>query len=122
MISAEQISRELAEIQSRIPKGLKDIVIGEEYAHPTVLKVVQLAIADPLFPPEKKKQLQTLLDAGEFTKRKYVENKKASEMIDKFVAREIKKKVKAGLLPKDAKDLPHVREIVEKVHSLQTKG
>ena len=115
----ERIGAELKEIQDRIPKTLLKNVITEVPANPAILMVVNKALEDPDFPEEKKKKLQILKDAGEFDKKQYKQNNKIAKMIDQFVEREIAKKIKAGKLPKrsEIKNLPHVKELYEKVHN-----
>lgn len=99
MISKEQISKELADIQARIPAALKKRVVTEVLTSPTVAFVVDKALEDPNFPEEKKKALRTLKEAGQFDSKRYSEDKRIADMIDQFVSREIKKKIKLGLLP-----------------------
>lgn len=117
MISSEQISRELAEIQSRIPEMILKNVLREVPASKNLKQLVELAIADPDYPKAKKENLRLLLARGDFDKNKFVENPQYVRIIDQFVNREINKKIKAGLLPPRSKigKLPHVREMYERV-------
>jgi len=98
-MTTEQIHKELKEIQDRIPKNLLKNVIVQTELTPIMKMVVDKAIEDQTFPEKKKKELIILRDSGEFNKVVTKENTKVIEMINNFVNREIKKKIKAGLLP-----------------------
>lgn len=117
MISPEQISRELAEIQSRIPEMILKNVLREVPASKNLKQLVELAIADPDYPKAKKENLRLLLARGDFDKNKFVENPQYVRIIDQFVNREINKKIKAGKLPPRSQigNLPHVREMYQRV-------
>lgn len=62
--------------------------------------------------PEKKAQIKTLLDAGEFSKFRPKENPRIAKMIDNYVGREINKAIKSGRLPNRAelKKMPHFKK------------
>lgn len=113
MTREERIAKELAEIQSRIPRNLLGNVVRESPSSPTIRMVVDKAIADQNFPKEKREKLIVLRDAGEFDKKSYRQDHKIAKMIDDFVEREIRKKIKSGLLPKreDIGDLEHIKRI-----------
>lgn len=98
-MTSEQIYKELKEIQDRIPKNLLKNAFTQTELTPTMKMVVDKAIEDPKFPEDKKRELVTLKESGEFNKTITKENTKVIEMINNFVNREIKKKIKAGLLP-----------------------
>lgn len=118
MTKEERISKELAEIQMRIPKNLLNNVIKEAPANPTIKMIVEKALEDPNFPEEKKKSLRILKDSGDLDKKVYIQDQKIAKMIDNFVEREIKKKIKAGLLPKrsEIKNLEHIKKY-EKIYN-----
>lgn len=123
MISEEQISKELAEIGTRIPPHLKKAVAVESMATPTMKKVMLAALDDPLFPKRKKKHIKILLDTGEFDKKIIREDPKIAKMIDNFIGREINKKIKAGLLPprSQIKNLKHFKHFNEATNNSSDK-
>lgn len=118
-MNEEQIAKVLSGIQKRIPKNLLDSVIKEVKSTPTIEMVMNKALTLDSISDEKKNQIKTLIDAGEFSKTKFVENPKIAKMIDNFVAREINKEIKKGNLPHRSKikDLPNIKKIYEKVHN-----
>ncbi len=117
MMDADAISKKLAEINSRLPKMISKNIIQEVSVTPTVKFVVEQAMSDPDFPADKKEKLKTLYELGDFSKKKIVENKKFAKMADQWMAREINKAIKKGELPHPSqiKDLPHVKELYQKV-------
>jgi hypothetical protein len=121
MSEEEKISRELAEIQSRVPKEWREKVVEEVDATPTIKMVMEKALELESVPTELKEKIQILRDNGEFTKKKIVENPKIAKLINGFILREINKKIKKGLLPprSKARGLESIKKIYEKVHSEQ---
>lgn len=119
----EEISKELARIQEGIPKALLSNVVGEVAISPTVRHIMELAIADPDFPPVKKAKLTALLESGELDRKRYRENPRIAKQIDNYVGRQINKSIREGRLPPRSaiKDMPHVMEIYKKVFGEQTK-
>ena len=111
------------EIQASIPPSLMANVVREEYAYPDLRKILLIAMDDPDFPEEKKKDIQVLIDSGELEKKAPVEDKKIARLIDQHVTREINKAIKAGKLPKkkDIKDLTFIKKLYEKAHSKENK-
>lgn len=99
MMTQDHIKKVLSEIHQRVPVALRKAVAIEVDASPTVLMVMQQAVGMESIAPEKREQIQKLIDAGEFSKKKVVEDPKIAKMIDEFIAREIKKEVKKGNLP-----------------------
>ncbi len=118
----ERISRELAEIHSRIPKILKQRVVRKVKLTPELEQVVDLALNDPDFPGWKKEELQKMRDRGDFSKEGYVEDREAAKAIDQFVDREIKKKQKSGKLPRKVNSIKGLKNFYEKIHREQNKG
>jgi len=106
-MTEEQIFKELKRINESVPAYLKSNVVTEQFASPTVKKVVDTALEDPNFPEEKKQQLILLKENGYFDKTKPVENPKIVKQIDQYVMREIRKSIKEGRLPnrKELKEL-----------------
>lgn len=98
----ESIEKEIKRINSLIPKAFINRVYKEGMIAPTVVKVVDEAIADPNFDPEKKEQLIALKENGHFHKKKITEDPKVARQIDNIFNREIKKSVAAGRLPNKA--------------------
>lgn len=115
----ERISKELAEIQSRVPKEWREKVVSEVDATPTVKMVMDKALEMDSINEELKKKIQYLKDAGEFSKKRFVENPKIAKLINDFIAREINKKIKKGILPPRSKirGMDHVKKLYEKVHN-----
>lgn len=99
IFTRESIEKEIQSINARIPKQLLNKVYKEGIIAPTVVKVVDEALADPNFDPEKKAKLQVLKDNGHFHKKKVIENPKVAQQIDNFLSRELNKAVKEGRLP-----------------------
>ena len=99
-MTPEQIRKVLADIHSRVPEILRKNVVSYQKVSPHIEMVMGKALEDESIPQEKRDHIRTLLDAGEFSKIKVIENPKIIEQIDKFVSREINKAVKEGRLPK----------------------
>ena len=119
--SADHIAKVLGQISARIPTNLRNAVSREQKATPTMEFVVDEALKGDTLSEEKKAQLRTLKENGEFSKMQIVEDHKIAKMIDEFVSREINKEIKKGNLPTKGriKDLSHVKEIYAKVHNSQ---
>lgn len=115
--SADRISKTLASIQASVPVAWTKAAFKEVPASPTIAFVVDEALKSDKVTDEKKRQLQILKDSGEFSKVRTIEDTKVTKKIDEYIVREIKKAVRRGDLPpkSKAKDLPHVREILDKV-------
>lgn len=125
-ISPDQISKVLQEIGSRVPKNLLKNAFKEEKLTPTVEFVLQESLKSQTISEEKKKQIKTVLDSGDVSQKKIVENPKYTKMIDSFYAREINKAVKEGRLPpkgsiKDLPDIKHFKKLYEEAHNRQNK-
>jgi len=116
-ISETQISRELSEINSRIPKDWLDKVVYEIAKTPTIEKVMKQSIQEKILKPETESKVKELLNAGYFSQKKLKENKVYAKLIDQFVKREINKKIKIGLLPPRSRKLPHFENIYKKILS-----
>ncbi len=95
----DRIFKKMQEIQSRVPENLRKNVVREVKSTPTIEMVMKEALKSESIAPEKKAQIQVLMDNGDFSKTRFVENKRIAVMIDNFVKREINKAVKAGQLP-----------------------
>lgn len=95
----ERISNKLRDINLSVPENLRKNLLREVKLTPMVEKVVEAALADPNFPPEKKERLKVLKESGEFTKTKMVENPQIAKMIDNYVNRKINEAIKKGELP-----------------------
>ncbi len=102
-MTQDQIRKVLAEIHTRIPKNLSKNVVSEVLATPTVLMVMEKALEMDSISPEKKAKIQTLMDSGEFSRKRVVENPQIVKLIDQFVSREINKAIKSGKLPPRSK-------------------
>lgn len=116
-ISENQISKEISEINSRIPKDWLNKVVSEVSKTPTMEKVMKQALNEPSIKPETKEKIRILLDEGAFSQKKLAEDKLYVRLIDQFVKREINKKIKSGLLPPRSKKLPHFENIYKKILS-----
>lgn len=99
-MTIESIRKVLLDIQSRIPEGLRKSVVTYVEATPTMKMVMEHAASMESISQEKRDNIKKLLDAGEFSKVKPVENLKVAKQIDNFVSREINKAIKEGRLPK----------------------
>lgn len=123
-ISEEQISKVLSDIQAGIPRLLLKNAFTEVKVTPTVEFVVRKALESDKISQEKKDKLKVLLDSGEFTKTKMVENPKILKMIDNYVGRQINKAIKEGRLPQrsEIKNLPSIKHFYEKVQNNKDKG
>lgn len=119
MKEEDRIAKELAEIQSRVPKAWRENVAYEVEATPTIKMVMDKALELESITPELKEKIQNLKDAGEFSKKRIVENSKVAKLINNFIAREINKKIKNGTLPprSKVKGMDHVKKLYEKVHN-----
>lgn len=116
--SAEQISKVLSEIQSRIPRNLIKNAVSEVKLTPTVEFVMDKALEDPKISEEKKAKIRTLKENGEFSKMTYRNNERVQKQINNFVEREIKKAIKDGRLPhrNDIKNVDIIKHIYEKAN------
>jgi len=126
-ISQEQISKVLSEISGRVPKLLLKRAFHEEKLTPTVEFVLQESLKSETISDEKKKQIKTVLDSGDVSKMKIVEDHVVTKKIDQFWAREINKAIKQGRLPPRSKimqlpDFKHFYDAQQKVHSSEDKG
>lgn len=115
MITPESIADTLREINSRVPKLLRERAIKEVKVTPTIEFVYQKFIDDGYGTPEQREKVQALLDSGVLSKTKPIEDPKVTKQIDQFITREIKKAVKQGKLPKDA--TPYTKVLYEKVYN-----
>lgn len=98
-MTKEQIDTVLREINSRIPKEWQEGVVKAQEITPTMSFIIDKALEDANISDEKKKELQSLKDAGYFSKKKYQDDPVIAGKINNFVNREIKKAVKEGRLP-----------------------
>lgn len=112
----DEVHKKLQEIQSRIPESLRKRAYTEVKATPTIEMISEMALKDPNFPEEKKKQILILKENGDFKKMKIIDNVDVQRVIDSWVGREIKKAQKAGLLPqkKDIAELPFIKMLRKK--------
>jgi hypothetical protein len=111
----ESIAKELKRISLSIPENLRKNVVKEVPATPTVEFVMKKALELDTVSDEKKKQIKALLDRGDFSKMKTVENPRIGKMIDNYVGRQINKSIKEGRLPTKAqlKKMSHYKEIMK---------
>lgn len=100
MMTREKIRKVLMDIQNRVPVNLRKNVVREVKATPTIEMVMTHATTMESIPAEKRAQIKSLLDAGEFSKMRVKEDPKIAKMIDEFVAREINKEIRKGNLPR----------------------
>lgn len=107
-MTKEHVLKVLQEIQQRVPLQLRQRAYSEQKISPTVSKMVDMAIADPEYPADKKEHLSNLKQQGYFDKAEYVMNDKIATQINNFVDREINKAIKQGRLPTKNK----IREIL----------
>lgn len=94
-----RINEVLKDIQRRIPAGLKQVAVTTQPLSPTIEKVMREALNSDNINPEKKQQIQNILDSGMITRTVPMENARATKMIENFVNREINKAIKDGRLP-----------------------
>ncbi len=92
----ESIQKELARIQATVPKEFRQGLLREEIANPEMVKVLEEALKGD-FPEEKKEGWRFALK--EASQKTLVEHPKKAAIIDRWIAKEIKKSVKAGRLP-----------------------
>jgi len=114
-ISQEQISKVLSDISSRIPKNLLKNAFREEKLTPTVEFVFKKSLEDPKISEEKKSKIKSILDSGDVSKMKILENHRVTKMIDQFWGREINKAIKQGRLPPRSKimELPDFKHFMK---------
>lgn len=105
MTQEERIAAVLKEISDRAPKMLLKNVAKEVKATPTMEMVIEKVLKSKpkKISQEKLEKLQTLYDAGEFSKKRVVEDPKIAKQLDNYYSREIRKAVKEGRLPKNYK-------------------
>lgn len=108
-MNKELIDKELKRIQEEANKLFGSRIIEEIPKTPTIKMVMDKALESSSVNDELKSKIQTLKDAGEFDKKKYSENQKFKKMAEEYVTREIRKSVKAGLLP-NKKQLKQIYE------------
>lgn len=99
MFTKESIGLELKRIQDSIPQIIKEFTFVEKLKTPAMKLVFEKALEDPNLSPEKKERIKHMLDTGMFDKKEIYENKTVAKQRDDYVAREIKKSIKAGRLP-----------------------
>lgn len=103
MTKEERIFKVLKDINSRVPKLLRDNVVTEQKKFPDFCELLDKAISDPDFPEEKKAYLKIIRNSPQVDKTDTKENYEVVKKIDEFVNREIKKEIKKGNLPKNFK-------------------
>jgi ArsR family metal-binding transcriptional regulator len=115
--NADHIARVLRDIQARIPNNLLKNAVREKELTPTINFVMKKALESKTISEKKKEKIRTIIKSGEFSKKTFVDNLKIQEMINNFVAREINKAIKSGLLPpqKDVKDIDFIKEMFNKM-------
>ncbi len=118
-MTLEQIEKVFKEIQNGVPEILRKTVVIEVEKTPAMKFLAEKMLEEGVGTPEEREQVKNLLEAGEFSKMKYVENAKVAKMIDNYINREIKKAIKQGRLPKNAEDIPGFKELYEKVYTGQ---
>ncbi len=114
--TSDKVFKKLQEIQSRVPENLRKSVVREVKSTPTLEMVMKKAVDDPSLSQEKRDHIRTLIDNGDFSKTKFVENRRIAKMIDNFVQRETNKAIKLGQLP-NRKQLQELMKQNEQVHS-----
>lgn len=95
----ESIDKVLKEIHASVPDNLRLNVAKEVKSSPTIEFVMKKAVEMESIDPEKRKKIQTLLDNGEFSRTRVVEDPKIAKMIDNMIGRKINQAIKAGKLP-----------------------
>jgi hypothetical protein len=105
----DKVSSKLKEIQASVPEVLRKAVIIEVKATPTVEMVMKHASTMESISEEKREQINTLLQNGDFSKTKFVENKKIAKQIDNYVSRKINEAVRNRQLP-NRKELKKLME------------
>lgn len=103
----------LREIQREIHHDLLKAAVISKKATPTVEKVLREAVKSKTIDPEKRQQIQNLLDTGDYSREKPQEVAKYTKLIDQFVNRKIREAIKAGRLPPKShiKFLPSIMKI-----------
>lgn len=119
----DQIAKVLADIQAKAPKNILKRIVEEVPITPTIEFVMIKALESPDIPEEKKVRIRTLLQNGDFSKKKFSENQKYAKMYDQYIEREINKAIKEKRLPPRSKlkDIKEIREIYEKVYRQEDK-
>ena len=113
----EQIELVFKEIQAKIPAGLRNSVVVEVDKTPTMKMLAEKMIEEGIGTDKEREQVKNLLDSGYFSQKRYIENAKVAKQIDNLVSREINKAVKSGRLPKNALDIPEVKQFYERIHN-----
>lgn len=116
-MTLDQVEKVFKEIQESVPAILRKTVITEVEKTPAMKFLAEKMLEEGTGTPEEQQQIRNLLEAGEFSKMKYVENPKVAKMIDNYINREIKKAIKQGRLPKKPEDVPGFTELYEKIYS-----
>lgn len=108
----EKFNRVLKGIQASIPPTLIKANLMQKKKTPEVEFVLRKALDEDIA-PEKKEQIRHILDTGQFSQMVHKDDPKITKLIDQFVMREIKKAIKAGLLPPfhHIKYLPSMQKI-----------
>jgi hypothetical protein len=114
-MTEESIAKTLAEIQATVPKLLRERAVIEVKKTPTMEFVYRKFIEDKMGTEEQRRQIQVLLDSGEFSKVIVKEDPKVTKKIDGIIIRGIKKAIKDGKLPKDA--TPYTKVLYEKIYN-----
>lgn len=110
-----KIAEVLKEINAKVPKLLRERAVIEVKKTPTMEFVYRKFIEDKMGTEEQRKNIQTLLDTGAFSKTTIKEDPKVTKKIDEIITRGIKKAIKEGRLPKDA--TPYTKDLYEKVYN-----
>lgn len=110
----DEVSKELAKINASIPDLLKKNVAYETPATPTMEFIIKKALEDPDFPEDKKAKIRVLLENGDFSKKRVIENAEVTRKIDNMIGRKINQAIKAGKLPprSEIKNLPWYQKLM----------
>lgn len=123
-ISQEQVSKVLSEISSRVPKFLLKNSFREVKLTPTVEFVFNKALESDKVSDEKKKQIKSVLDSGDISKMKIVENRDVTKKLDQWWGREINKAIRQGRLPSKSKarELPDFKHFYGQIQKKTDTG
>jgi len=105
----------LNKISDNIPSHLRNNVTKTE-VDASGEELAKHALKQPYIDKEKKRKIYNMLEAGKFRKVEEVINEDNVAKIDKYNAKEVKKKIASGELPDPIKD-PFYRERQKRIAS-----
>ena len=93
------LDKKLQEIQSSIPKGLRNSVVSEQYVSPELKSMYEDASRNSNLSTEARHEIKKVLNSGILSKKEYVTDERKARELDKIMESRINEGIKKGYLP-----------------------